>query len=743
MAEVHIGHDTRLGRTVAIKILRSDLARDPAFLARFRREAQSAAALNHPAIVAVYDTGEDTYTDPTTLEQRHIPYIVMEYVEGHTVREILNHGDAVPIDEAVEITSGVLSALEYSHHAGIIHRDIKPGNVMITPTGAVKVMDFGIARAVADSAATMTQTQAVIGTAQYLSPEQARGETVDARSDIYSTGCLLFELLTGRPPFVGDSPVAVAYQHVGQTPVAPSEIASDVPAALDQINLKALAKERSQRYSSAAEFRADLDAFLAGQPLAPLPVAATTITPSVNHTQVMHPGVAPTAVYQGQPHNSTVVMSPGALAVPNGQVTGTHTAVNALPGSHPPPPQWGPLSQDPHLLPPEEIVPVPEPSNSRRILLWTLIPLGIIAIGLIAFFATRGSGSYTPPGVDQVMVPTFAEGVTQVEACNQIRAVDLICDPQMDTTSNEPDGTFLRQYPAGGTEVAAGSSVSVWFSGGPTTVIVPNLEGMAIDQAQAALEDRGLVLGTVEHEASVTQPEGNVVRSDPPANFGVNRGESINVYLSNGLVALPDLVGLTQAQAQTQLTALMLTWRLNTQYSATATPGTVLSQSPMAGDVAQGTEIQLTIAEAPPTQILTVPSVVGQLWSAVQGQFENFNVQTSLQSHPTYPVGAVISTNPGGGASVEAGSNVAVVLSTGPEMVTVPSVVGQSFDAANGTLSGLGLTVSRQDSAPAEGAPEAGTVTGQSPSPGSSVAAGSTITLTVSGGAPAPPAPEG
>ncbi len=266
MAEVHIGHDTRLGRTVAIKILRSDLARDPSFQARFRREAQAAASLNHPAVVAVYDTGEDVSTEPGGAIA-HVPFIVMEYVEGHTVRDILRDGAAVPIDEAVEITAGVLSALEYSHRAGIVHRDIKPANVMLTPTGAVKVMDFGIARAMADSAGTMTQTQAVIGTAQYLSPEQARGEAVDSRSDLYSTGCLLFELLTGRPPFIGDSPVAVAYQHAREEPQPPSTYASDVPEALDRITLKALTKDRDHRYRSAAEFRNDLEAVLRGGPV--------------------------------------------------------------------------------------------------------------------------------------------------------------------------------------------------------------------------------------------------------------------------------------------------------------------------------------------------------------------------------------------------------------------------------------------------------------------------------------------
>ncbi|MBN9375715.1 MAG: Stk1 family PASTA domain-containing Ser/Thr kinase, partial [Cellulomonas sp.] len=302
MAEVHIGYDRRLGRTVAIKILRSDLARDPSFQNRFRREAQSAAALNHPAIVAVYDTGEDVITEPTGVAA-HVPFIVMEYVEGHTVRDILRDGAAVPIEEAVEITAGVLSALEYSHHAGIVHRDIKPANVMLTPTGAVKVMDFGIARAVADSAATMTQTQAVIGTAQYLSPEQARGEQVDTRSDLYSTGCLLFELLTGRPPFTGDSPVAVAYQHVRENPPAPSDIASDVPDTLDRITLKALAKERDDRYQTAGEFRADLEAVLRGGAVGAPPVGAFAVAGAAGAlaageaTQVMAPATAATQAF--------------------------------------------------------------------------------------------------------------------------------------------------------------------------------------------------------------------------------------------------------------------------------------------------------------------------------------------------------------------------------------------------------------------------------------------------------------
>ena len=257
MAEVHLGFDTRLSRIVAIKMLRSDLARDSVFQARFRREAQSAASLNHPNIVAVYDTGEEMVLGPDG-RGISVPYIVMEYVEGHTVKDLLSDGTPVPINEAVSIVSGVLSALEYSHSQHLVHRDIKPGNIMLTADGKVKVMDFGIARALSDSQATMTQTNAVVGTAQYLSPEQARGEQVDARSDLYSTGVVLFELLTGRPPFTGDSAVAVAYQHVQQLAPTPSAITPDVPEPLDRVVLKALAKNREDRYSSAGSMLADL-----------------------------------------------------------------------------------------------------------------------------------------------------------------------------------------------------------------------------------------------------------------------------------------------------------------------------------------------------------------------------------------------------------------------------------------------------------------------------------------------------
>src|SRR5262245_54639337 len=279
MAEVHRGRDLRLGRDVAIKTLRHDLARDATFQLRFRREAQNAASLNHPAIVAVYDTGEER--GPAGEE---LPYIVMEFVNGRTLKEVLAAEGRLMPRRALEIVSDICSAIEFSHRHGIIHRDIKPANVMLNSTGQVKVMDFGIARALASGATTMTQTSAVIGTAQYLSPEQARGEPVDARSDVYATGCVLFELLCGHPPFVGDNPVSVAYQHVREDPRPPSESNRDVSPDVDAVVLKALAKNPINRYQSAGEMRADIMRAAAGRP-----VIATPVMSQDERTSMMAP----------------------------------------------------------------------------------------------------------------------------------------------------------------------------------------------------------------------------------------------------------------------------------------------------------------------------------------------------------------------------------------------------------------------------------------------------------------------
>ncbi|TCC35110.1 protein kinase domain-containing protein [Kribbella sindirgiensis] len=261
MAEVREGIDNRLRRTVAIKRLRVDLANDPTLQARFRREAQSAASLNHPSIVAVYDTGEEADRNGIGIS---VPYIVMEYVDGRTLRDVLRDGPKLTAERTLGIVSSVLEALDYSHRAGIVHRDIKPGNVMLNQSGQVKVVDFGIARAAADTSTTLTQTAAIIGTAAYMSPEQARGETVDARSDLYSTGCLLYEMLTGRPPFIGDSLASVVYQHIKEEPPPPSTLALDLNQAHDAVLARAMAKNADRRYQTARAMKSEVDLVRAG-----------------------------------------------------------------------------------------------------------------------------------------------------------------------------------------------------------------------------------------------------------------------------------------------------------------------------------------------------------------------------------------------------------------------------------------------------------------------------------------------
>ncbi|QZN85689.1 Stk1 family PASTA domain-containing Ser/Thr kinase [Cellulomonas sp. C5510] len=625
MAEVHIGHDARLGRTVAIKILRSDLARDPSFQARFRREAQAAAGLNHPSIVAVYDTGEDVYTEPTGAVA-HVPFIVMEYVEGHTVRDILRDGQAVPIEEAIEITAGVLSALEYSHHAGIVHRDIKPANVMLTPTGAVKVMDFGIARAVADSAATMTQTQAVIGTAQYLSPEQARGETVDARSDLYSAGCLLFELLTGRPPFVGDSPVAVAYQHVREIAPAPSSVASDVPEVLDRICAKALAKERDARYSSAAEFRADLEAAARGGAVAAPPVVPAALGAGAA-TQVMGADAATTQLMPGDA------------------------------------PAWAPTSPGTAVLPPSDPEDEEPEKKSKR---WLWITLSVIAALAVAGLVYLLAQDRTPPP-ETVPVPPVA-GLTEDAAVAAIQEVGLNPVRKAEASTEVEAGTVISSTPDAGEEVEEGSDVTYVVSTGPSSVEVPDVAGLTQDQARQQIEERGLVVGSVQEEDSADQPGDRALRTDPAAGQSVADGSSVALFIASGNVELPDLRGQKQEDAVAALNSLKLGSNIQQQETADAEPGTVIAQD-RSGIIPQQTVITLTVAAAPTT--VQIPSdVVGKSEEDATAQLRGLGLEVQSQEasgqFQNAQPGEVVSTSPSPGSTVQIGSTVTLNVYAGP-----------------------------------------------------------------------------
>lgn len=527
MAEVHLGFDTRLSRVVAIKMLRRDLAQDSIFQARFRREAQSAASLNHPNIVAVYDTGEEIIEDAVG-RSIAVPYIVMEYVEGHTVKDLISDGTAVPINEAVEIVSGVLSALDYSHANHLVHRDIKPGNIMLTSDGKIKVMDFGIARALTDSQATMTQTNAVVGTAQYLSPEQARGETVDARSDLYSTGVVLFELLTGRPPFKGDSAVAVAYQHVEQIPPTPSSILSDIPDSLDRVVLKALAKNREDRYPSAAAMLSDLQRVSRGLDVAAPPADswATEVLPT-----------------SGMGGAQTAATTPMSAVAPRGGGQAMAATSTSLP----------PVA--------ERADAAEEASKARK--RRTVIIASVVAIALLLIAGSVWALTRRAAAPETVAVPTVV-GLSQANAKAQIEAAGFVWELNSEKVASDSveEGSVASTDPAGGTQAEKGSTVRVTISSGPDSVVLPdNLVGMTPEDARKAIEALGLKWELDSSKvASDTVAEGKVAQTNPSPGSKVKAGQTIRVYLSSGSdeVEVPDLSGMSQDQARSALKAVGL-----------------------------------------------------------------------------------------------------------------------------------------------------------------------------------------
>jgi serine/threonine-protein kinase len=546
MADVRIGQDLRLGRTVAIKQLRPDLSADDTFQARFRREAQSSAALNHPSIVAVYDTG-----DAMDVHGNHIPYIVMEYVEGQTLREILNDDRKILPERALSITADVLSALDYSHRSGIIHRDIKPANVMLTPSGQVKVMDFGIARAIADSSSAMTATAAVIGTAQYLSPEQARGETVDARSDIYSTGCLLYELLTGRPPFVGESPVSVAYQHVREEARPPSQLNSDVSSTVDNIVAKSLAKRTDDRYQSAADMRQDLERAIAGQQVD-----------------------APAGATQG----GGTAVGMGALAGLGGglgatQVGGTRVAEP-------------PRRRDDDDEPPED--------DSRK--WWAYAILGVLLLGALAF------------GIYQLTQP---DEVTQVPVTDVVgeefdtakRALEndgfTVAEPERETSEDVPEGEVISQDPEAGTDAEKGSEVTLTVSSGAGQVAIPQLTGFQYSEAKSLLESDKYGLKVKKNEQESSAPENEVINSNPPGGTEVDKGSTVTLLVSQGQATVPNLVGLDVEDAEDALKDAGL--KASTTEEPSPQPeGIVTAQSvPQGQQRPRGTTIELTVSSGP------------------------------------------------------------------------------------------------------------------------------------------------
>ncbi|MDX3076338.1 Stk1 family PASTA domain-containing Ser/Thr kinase [Streptomyces sp. MI02-7b] len=579
MAEVYIAHDTRLGRTVAVKTLRVDLARDPSFQARFRREAQSAASLNHPSIVAVYDTGED-YVDGVS-----IPYIVMEYVDGSTLRELLHSGRKLLPERSLEMTVGILQALEYSHRSGIVHRDIKPANVMLTRQGQVKVMDFGIARAMGDSGMTMTQTAAVIGTAQYLSPEQAKGETVDARSDLYSAGCLLYELLTVRPPFVGDSPVAVAYQHVREEPQPPSVYDPEVSPEMDAIVLKALTKDPDYRYQSADEMRADIEACLDGQP-----VGATVALGAVGYG----------GGYGGYGHDAATT------AMPPQHDAGT----SMLPPMRDDDGGFGYDQQQPGGGGRRK----PKKSNTSTILLVVaavLVLIGAIFMGK-ALFSGNGSGG------DTVSVPAFV-GVTKAEAETKAKNANLtIAFGETVFCDDQPKGKVCKQSDAPNTEIPKDQTVTLNLSKGAAKIDVPDVTGDKFEDAEQELKQAGFEVD--KQSQTSDKEEGTVLKQDPDGGEKRAKGATITltVAVAPQEVTIKDVSNKTEAEAKQILEADGLVVSRTEQESPDHTAGTVISTNPTAGStVKAGETVTLIIAKPPSTN--AIDDLTGKSLGEVKG----------------------------------------------------------------------------------------------------------------------------
>ncbi|GGN88343.1 Stk1 family PASTA domain-containing Ser/Thr kinase [Nocardia rhizosphaerihabitans] len=610
MSEVHKARDVRLSRDVAIKVLRADLARDPTFYLRFKREAQNAAALNHPAIVAVYDTGE------ATVDGGPLPYIVMEYVEGDTLRDIVRGKGPLAPRKAMEVVADVCAALDFSHKAGIVHRDMKPANIMINRAGAVKVMDFGIARAIADSSNPMTQTAAVIGTAQYLSPEQARGETVDARSDVYSVGCVLFEILTGQPPFTGDSPVAVAYQHVKEDPPLPSSVNPGVPRELDSVILKAMAKNPANRYQTAAEMRADLIRVLGGQkPSAPMVMNDEDRTTIMDYEDEPAPrsfrdrrddtseqaAIAPPA--EGRNRTGLIALGvAAALAVAFGLFW-----VLVGPGSKP------------------DQVAVPDVSGQPSQQAQTALqnagfhvavlqkPDGKVTPGnVIATQPLGGSrideGStvtlQVSTGPSQVQVPRLA-GLTQAEAEQKLNSIGLQLNPNVarKASSTAETDKVISQEPSAGVRVDIDQPIVITIGSGPEQVRVPTVVGQDIGVAQPNLADSAGFKVEIQ-EVKSTAPRGQVLSTNPAGGSTAEKGSTITVQVSAGdRITVPDLSGLTPTQAQEQLRALGWTGQLSQTTVITldgSASGKVVGQSPAAGSsVTMTSNVVLQVGASP------------------------------------------------------------------------------------------------------------------------------------------------
>ena len=595
MADVYLCEDLTLGRRVALKVLLQRFLGDAQFVERFRREAKAAAALNHPGIVAIYDWGQVGGT----------PYIVMEYVEGETLKDLVRRRGRLGGAEVIDLTIGLLAAVELAHRHGIIHRDIKSQNILIDRGGAAKVTDFGIARA-GDSG--MTEAGSILGTAQYLSPEQARGQQVDERSDLYSVGVVMYEMLTGRVPFSGDSAVNVAMQHVNDLPDEPVTLVAGMPASLNQIVLKAMAKEPVHRYGSATEFAADLRAARAGAP-----VAAAGFDPEAERTQFVGAATAAGATRLMQPADEPPAGR--RRRWPLFLVLGLVAAL-ALVGWF----LFGGLFGDKVEVP--SVIGLTEKAAVGR-----LEGAGFkvdvqqeysdeFAAGFVARQSPPGGSKmaegetvdiWVSGGAQTLQLPDF-RGWEAADVADWLEANGFEGDRRRGRSADVADGRVYRQDPAAGATVERGATISYWVSVGAPQAVVPELIGMTQADAVAALADVGLELGSVTTQSSSEIDAGRIMAQDPAPETKVEKGSKVAIVLSSGpaptptptptatVVRVPSVYGMDETMATDTLEAAGFVVDVRDQASAQP-PGTVIKQDPEADTYAAlGSTVTITIA---------------------------------------------------------------------------------------------------------------------------------------------------
>lgn len=634
MATVYAAEDTRLGRKVALKILRPEQAQDDTFRARFKREAEAVASLNNPAIVAVYDTGsynpsQDGGESASSEEGTAIPYIVMEYVEGHTLRSILSRGGHLPVRDALGYSEQLLGALQYSHSMGIIHRDIKPANIMVLDRtsediakgqpGQIKVMDFGISRAIEEAGEALTKANVVMGSARYMSPEQVSGKDVDARSDLYSAACVIYEMIAGRSPFDAESNVDLAAKHLSDTPEPPSKFTPlEVPAGLDAVILKGLAKNPDERYQSAAEFAQALVSVVR-------PGEETVVQDAAMTTAFVPSATTASLGDDYAPYTTSITEA----SVEDGGLNGFFE-----------------YEDDEELYDDEEYAEYDESSPRKRA--WVRFLVGTLIAALLVF--SVGSVLYYQNKlneVPQVSVPAVVN-VSRDDADNQLRNLGFVLDYRTAYSDNIKKGDVISVEPGVGSKVNKGSTVTVTVSSGPEKVKLPdNLQGQSEAYVRNALKDLGLVDGRVSTVESASVPAGMVVELSPEKGSTddkgvqtVEAGSTVNIVLSSGKVKVPSLVGLTKDQAIAALTAqdVLLNTNIETVQTNERPAGTVISQSSAAGTlVAQNSTVTIRVAATPtqttaPTTAATQPAAATGNQNATTG---NQNQQRSTATQPT------------------------------------------------------------------------------------------------------------